>query len=224
MSSIYIIAGPPGIGKSTSGHEYIDPDLDILNEDVLRMKYKAIGYTDYNEYSIHRVQGMIKDNLIRNNDFALELNLGYPHQYDYILSTKRFSHDNKLHVVLFFTDQLQLCLDRAEARYASGSHLVKPEIIREMYANTVPLLKENFDKIDELLLVDTNSNDVLTFVARYTKSNKEFFIRSNTGSWFINDVKPYIESQLALTNFQNPSLKPIDPDMPENKRSGGRKR
>jgi predicted ABC-type ATPase len=33
MSAIYIIAGPPGIGKSTRGHEFIDMGLDILNED-----------------------------------------------------------------------------------------------------------------------------------------------------------------------------------------------
>ena len=31
MSVINIIAGPPGIGKSSNGFDYIDDDLDILN-------------------------------------------------------------------------------------------------------------------------------------------------------------------------------------------------
>ena len=56
MSALFIIAGPPGIGKSTSGDEFINPGLDILNEDEMRFMYKAKGYADYNEYSIHRVR------------------------------------------------------------------------------------------------------------------------------------------------------------------------
>jgi len=83
MSSIHIIAGPPGIGKSTRGPDYINPNLDILNEDDMRLKYKEKGFIDYNEYSIFRVRDIIKQKLIRDEDFALELNLGFPHQYEY---------------------------------------------------------------------------------------------------------------------------------------------
>jgi predicted ABC-type ATPase len=60
MSALFIIAGPPGIGKSTSGDEFINPGLDILNEDEMRFRYKAKGYADYNEYSIHRVRDAIR--------------------------------------------------------------------------------------------------------------------------------------------------------------------
>jgi len=73
MSAIYIIAGPPGIGKSTRGHEFIDAELDILNEDEMRFRYKASGYADYNEYSIQRFKDIIRQNLIRDQNFALEL-------------------------------------------------------------------------------------------------------------------------------------------------------
>jgi predicted ABC-type ATPase len=91
MSEIFIIAGPPGIGKSTMGSQYIPADLDLLNEDDMRLKYKEKGFVDYNEYSIHRVAELIKGKLIRNEDFALELNLGFQHQYDYVFSAKRFN-------------------------------------------------------------------------------------------------------------------------------------
>lgn len=46
-------------------------------------KYKAQGYADYNEYSIHRIQNTIRLELIKNHDFALELNLGFAHQFEY---------------------------------------------------------------------------------------------------------------------------------------------
>jgi len=85
MSVINIIAGPPGIGKSTKGFYYIDENLDILNEDEMRFRYKAKGFADYNEYAIYRVHDVIRRKLIRNETIALELNLGYHHQYEYAL-------------------------------------------------------------------------------------------------------------------------------------------
>ncbi|MDB5090956.1 MAG: putative ABC-type ATPase [Mucilaginibacter sp.] len=195
---LYIIAGPPGIGKSTSGDEFINPDLDILNEDEMRFRYKAEGYADYNEYSIHRVREAIRRMLIRNEDFALELNLGYSHQYEYILSTKKFRAENKLHIILFFTDDIDLCLIRAKERHESGRHLVKPEIIREMYANTLPLLKDNFDAIDGLILLDANDDMGLTLIANYEKEAGQLSVHNDGANWFNNDLKPFIESRILM--------------------------
>ncbi|MDR3693536.1 hypothetical protein [Mucilaginibacter sp.] len=196
MSAINIIAGPPGIGKSSNGFDYIDEDLDILNEDEMRFRYKAKGYADYNEYSIYRVRDIIRRKLIRNEDIALELNLGFPHQYEYALAAKKFSNENQLNVILFFSDSLQLCLDRAKIRHESGLHLVTPETITEMYNNTLPLLKANFDAIDNLILIDaTEENDFFT-VAEYNKAAKQLELRSQNPDWFKNDLRPFIELYL----------------------------
>ena len=193
MSVIHIIAGPPGIGKSTKGFDYIDETLDILNEAEMRFRYKAKGFADYNEYSIYRVREIIKRKLIRNEDFALELNLGYPHQYEYVLSAKRFNNENKLNIILFFTDSLQLCLDRAKIRHQNGLHLVLPETITEMYNNTLPLLKDNFEFIDKLSLVNTTRQNDFFTVADYDKTANQFHIRNQSPDWFKNDLKPFLE-------------------------------
>jgi len=193
MSTIHIIAGPPGIGKSTKGFDYIDESLDILNEDEMRFRYKAKGFADYNEYSIYRVREIIKRKLIRNEDFALELNLGYQHQYEYVLSAKKFGVDNKLNIILFFTDSLQLCLDRAKIRHQNGLHLVLPETITEMYNNTLPLLKDNFEFIDKLSLVNTTRQNDFFTVADYDKTANQFHIRNQSPDWFKNDLKPFLE-------------------------------
>jgi predicted ABC-type ATPase len=174
MADIYIIAGPPGIGKSTLGYRSMPPEMDILNEDEMRFKYKAQGYADYNEYSIHRIRDTVRWNLIKDNDFALELNLGFKHQFEYTLSLKRLNFDNKLHIILFFTDDVDLCKRRAKKRYESGRHLVEPETIDEMYANTLPLLKANFEAVDHLILLDANRHDELNPVAEYDKEAASF--------------------------------------------------
>ncbi|WP_377023095.1 hypothetical protein [Mucilaginibacter angelicae] len=196
LSKCQTFISSPGIGKSTRGDEFIDPDLDILNEDEMRFKYKAQGYADYNEYSIHRVRNTIRQKLINNEDFAIELNLGYQHQYEYILSAKKFRHDNKLHVILFFTDDIDLCLVRAKERHERGRHLVKPEIIREMYANTIPLLKDNFAYLDELILLDSNNETGLELVAYYDKSYNQFAVHRESATWFVNDLKPFIQNRI----------------------------
>ena len=127
MSQIFVIAGPTGVGKSTSGETFIAVELEILNEDEMAFKYRAQGYPDYKEHAIQRFTQAIRTKLIRNDDTALELNLGYQEHYDYILSAKKFRSDNTLHVILFYTDDVDICLDRAKARFDNGRHLVKPD-------------------------------------------------------------------------------------------------
>ena len=110
---------------------------------------------------------------------------------------KKFNNDNKLNVIRFFTDSLELCVDRARIWYESGLHLVTPETITEMYNNTIPLLKANFDSIDNLKLIDaTRQNDFLT-IATYDKANKKLDLRDQNPDWFKNDLRPFIELYIS---------------------------
>jgi predicted ABC-type ATPase len=196
MSNIYIIADPPGVGKTTLGYKFIDPDLDILDEDQMRFKYREKGYPDFNEHAIQRVSSIIRSKLIRDEDFAYELNLGYPEHYDYVLSAKRFNSDNRLHVILFHTDDLEMCLERALLRFENGRHLVKPDTIKEMFANTLPLLKKNFDSIDHLMLINADNNYLYT-VAEYQKADMSFNIVDNNCKWFKEDLAVFIYSRIS---------------------------
>jgi predicted ABC-type ATPase len=191
MSHIYVIAGPPGVGKTTTGFSYIPADLKIINEDEIRFKYQELNYPDYKEHSIQRVGQAIRMNLIRNVDFAYELNLGYPEHYDYVLSAKKFNTENELHVIMYFTDDLELCLDRAKLRHDAGRHLVKPETVTKMYHNTIPLLKGNFHQMDSLTLIDVTSESV-ALVAKYEKAAKRLYLFNDRCLWFNNELYPLI--------------------------------
>jgi adenylate kinase len=75
--SIYIIVGPPGIGKSTSGKEFIPSKATIIDHDLAAYQYKKVGFSDYKELGIMSGNQQIRSNLIAKEDFALELNLGF---------------------------------------------------------------------------------------------------------------------------------------------------
>ena len=92
-----------------------------------------------------------------------------------------FDPNNKVHLILFFTDSLDLCLRRADIRHKSGGHLVKPEIVTEMYENTIPLLKNNFSLFKSMRFVDITNDNISKVVI------------DNPPNWMIdNDLVKYL--------------------------------
>jgi predicted ABC-type ATPase len=49
LAKIYIIAGPPGVGKSTSGSSVVPNGLTILDPDQIANRYKTQGFSDYKD-------------------------------------------------------------------------------------------------------------------------------------------------------------------------------
>lgn len=143
--NIYILAGPPGVGKSTAGYRFVPSKVPIIDQDLAANHYRKDGFIDYQQLAILKSNQQIKDYLFYQNDFALELNLGFPSHYDYLKSILSFNPKNTVHLIMFYTNTVEFCLLRAEIRHKKGGHLVKPEIVNEMYRETIPLLKQNIN-------------------------------------------------------------------------------
>ncbi len=173
--NIYIVAGPPGIGKSTSSLRFLPKKTIIIDHDLAAYQYKKEGFADYKELGIMSGNQQIRSNLFAKESFALELNLGFQSHYDYLKSLAHFDSNNKIHLILFFTDSLGLCLTRANIRHKSGGHLVKPEIVTEMYESTIPLLKENISIFKSMTFID-NAN---TIVRKVKANNPPNWIKDN---------------------------------------------
>jgi predicted ABC-type ATPase len=175
--TIYVIAGPPGIGKSTNAGDFIPVGVPIVDQDLAGYQYKKRGFTDYQDLASLSTNQRIRDYLFSEQDFALELNLGFPSHYAYLKSIAFFNPANKLNLLIFFTDDLNLCIDRARVRHLSGGHEVKPVIIEEMYANTLPLLTENRHLFHTIRLFDIAES----FIIEYTRTSTKL------ADWIIND-------------------------------------
>lgn len=179
--NIYIIAGPPGIGKSTNSLKVLPRKTTIIDHDLAAYQYKKEGFADYTQLAIMSGNQEIKDNLFGKTDFALELNLGFLSHYDYLKSIAYVDPSNKTHLILFFCDSIDLCLFRANLRHKRGGHLVKPEIVTEMYENTIPLLKNHLKIFQSIKFIDV-TNEGFSIVKP-----------ENPPKWIIeNDLEKYL--------------------------------
>lgn len=164
---IYIIAGPPGIGKSSSSFDYVPNGIPIIDQDLAAYQHRKDGFQDYQHLATLGVNQKIKDHLFQKKDFVLELNLGFQSHYDYLKSIAFFDSSNHIHLILYFTDSIKLCLLRAGVRHKNGGHLVEPSIIKEMYENTFPLFKENTTLFKTIKFLDVSDMNILEATSNY---------------------------------------------------------
>lgn len=192
MPKVYIIAGPPGIGKSTSGAAMIPDEINILDPDRIADRYKTQGFADYKDIGNLKFNELLKKELFSGNDFAIELNLGFENHYDLVKSIKHFNNDNAIEVILFYTDDLEMCHQRVQERHASGLHLVSPGVIKEMYYNTIPLLHANFNLIASLSVLNATRNAGPRICLQFNRANKELITSNDLPVWAQNSIVDFI--------------------------------
>lgn len=218
MATIYIIAGPPGIGKSTSGADFIPDKVSLLDADLIAHRYKEQGFVDYKDIGNWRFQSVLRDYLVSGKDFAVELNLGFQSHYDLVRRLKNFNKENQIEVVLFHTNDLQLCLDRAKIRHENGLHLVPPETIFEMYHNTIPLLTENVDLFSSIIGIDVkeHSSSIEPFL-QYDKLKQELKIVKKP-EWLTEKLSELLEKSIVNKDVKQSQVQ----DKPKINRNRGK--
>ncbi len=184
MPLLFIIAGPPGVGKSSSGKLFQPPNIDILNHDALFIYYKAKGEDNYEDLSNLKANEFIQQKLSNNESFGVEINLGYDNHYELLRYVKRKFPKYAITVCLFFTNEIQLCFDRAIIREKSGGHSVSEKVIREMYENTNNLLQNNTSLIDNIMLVDIDY-DAIDLVFELNPKENRLFVSSKLPEWVL---------------------------------------
>lgn len=189
MATVYVIAGAPGIGKSTAGSFFIPEDLAILDPDLMAQRHRQAGYPDYKEMGNWKFQQLLRGELLSGRDFAIELNLGFQEHYDFLNSVRAFNSGNEFQVILFHSDHPDLCVQRARIRHENGLHLVPEETVREMYSNTLPLLRNHMKMFSSVLAVDIKPAEICPVPCAYfTQENGWQTSGTPLPSWLIAEI------------------------------------
>ncbi len=194
---LYIIAGPNGIGKTTSAFDIIPQNIPIINSDEIAKQVKAAELVKINtqEYSNRETQLLVQQHLAERKTFAIETNLADVETWKFLTGIQKEGY--VLHLVYLSTDDIQLLNNRITERHLRGEHFVRPDIVEERYYVSLKLLAHYFN-IPEVVQLTDNS-ETLRPIAIKNKEHLELLTNDFPG-WFTD----YLYDYFVLAKKQKP--------------------
>jgi len=158
---LYVIAGPNGIGKTTSNFDLIPKNIPLINSDEIAKEVKQSGLIKANaqEFSNREAIKMMNEYLERRISFAIETNLADVDTWKFLLEVQKGGY--KLEVIYISTTDIEVLDKRITERFLLGEHYVRPDIVRERYINGLNLLNHYLAIPDKLQLVDNSVRMIL---------------------------------------------------------------
>lgn len=166
MSSLYIIAGCNGAGKTTASYTILPEILDcdeFVNADEI-----AKGLSPFNPESEAIAAGRLMLSKInrliqRGNDFAFETTLATRSYKNFIIKARQKGY--KVTLLFFWLRNQELAVKRVETRVREGGHNIPEHVIRRRYVNGLENFYQIFEPIvDEWMFID-NSGEPYQIVA-----------------------------------------------------------
>jgi predicted ABC-type ATPase len=158
---IYVIAGPNGIGKTTSDFDFIPRSIPIINSDEIAAEAKRAGLITGNtqEYANGEAVRLMNEYLNNGASFGFETNLSDLDTWKFLLKIQETGY--QLHIIYVSTGNLEALNARINNRVKEGGHYVRPDIVEERYFSGLRLLNHYFNKPDRLQLFDNSESMLL---------------------------------------------------------------
>jgi predicted ABC-type ATPase len=204
---LFVIAGPNGIGKTTSSFDIIPAQVPIINSDEIAnaVRNSGMGSVNTQEFSNREATRLMNEYLDQKKSFAIETNLADVDTWKFLLETQKQGFT--LNIIYLSTDSLDLLNDRIDARVLAGEHYIRPDIVEERYLNGLKLLNHYFEKPDSLQLFDNSGTLIL--IAE-VKQGKVLVLNAPIPEW----VEKYLSDKISPKNEEK-IKKDIDLDTVE---------
>lgn len=156
MPTLYVIAGPNGIGKTTSCYDLVPANTPIINSDEIAKEVRNAGLLSVNaqEYSNQEAIRLMEEQRNNRKSFAIETNLADIDTWKFLLEVQKTGY--QIHILYMSTDSLEVLNNRIQERTRLGDHFVKPAVVEERYINGLKLLSHYFNRPDKLQLFDNS--------------------------------------------------------------------
>lgn len=197
---LYVIAGPNGIGKTTSVYSVLPKGIPIINADEIAKQIRTSGLvaTSTQEYSNREAQRLVQEQLDAKATFAMETNLADEETWKFLKGVKVLGYE----IFLFFlsTDDIQILHRRIKERTLRGEHFVRPDVVEERYYVSLKLLSHYFYVPDVVELMDNSS--VLKRIAR-KKDDQLHIVASEWPAWFTQYLLPHFAPKQTPETVKN---------------------
>ncbi|MBS1602588.1 MAG: hypothetical protein JST42_07960 [Bacteroidetes bacterium] len=203
MPTIYVIAGPNGIGKTTSSYDVLPAGVPIINSDEIAKEARRLGLITSNtqEYSNQEAMRLVEEQITKRNTFAIETNLADLETWKFLIKVQQLGYE--LHIKYYSTSQLRLLNDRIAVRARLGDHFVRPDIVEQRYISGLKLLDHYFDIPDLLELFD--NTDSMVLVGEFRRGST-VLLADPVPEWVINHLGAHLNPKPE----QRPSLKDLN--------------
>lgn len=173
MSSLYIISGCNGAGKTTASFTILPEMLDckeFVNADEI-----AKGLSPFQPESVSFQAGRIMIKRIEEL-----INLGVDFGFETTLTTLSYvntikaAKDNGYNVTLiyFWLDNVNLAIERVKLRVSEGGHNIPENVIKRRYYRGMNNLITKFINICDYWIVINNSTRPFNFIVEGQKTQK----------------------------------------------------
>jgi predicted ABC-type ATPase len=162
--TIYVIAGPNGVGKTSSANFYFPDGLNLVNADEiakqLREQYPYLS----NVQELANEQAMQKVNIFlsKKESFGFETNLADNETWKFLESVQFLGY--QVVINFFCVESVEICIKRIDNRVVEGGHFVRSDIVKGRYNSGLKLLYHYYKMPDLLLLTDTTEQNPTTFL------------------------------------------------------------
>jgi predicted ABC-type ATPase len=194
---LYVIAGPNGIGKTTSDFDFVPIVTPVINSDEIAAMIKRSGEVSGNintqEYPNAEALRLMDALLNIHSSFAIETNLSDVDTWKSLLEIQKKGY--LLHVIYISTSELAVLNTRIEDRVKQGGHFVRPDIVEERYLAGLHLLNHYFDKPDKLQLFDNTVT--MDLVAELSKG-QVLHMSPNVPVWVSQYLKQVFTAEVKL--------------------------
>ena len=155
--TIYVLAGPNGIGKTTVNQYYIPSEVPYINADDIAKQLRE-RLNDINVQELANAEALEQMNkfIYKRQDFAIETNLADEDTWLFLVNIQRLGY--LVCLTFFSTSDVDICINRVNMRYLQGGHFVRPDIVKMRYENGLKLLRY-YKAIPDRLFFNDNTVD-----------------------------------------------------------------